>query len=118
MQAINGNNGQRLAKFLYTNEPLYVQLFKRTKRKRWKQGEAWLIRNYGWPHFLLQRDPADVIYLDESDVIIAVEYNIKPYKLRRRMKQAASILKVPPGTIVRTGTRVGHEIQYIKGSKY
>lgn len=113
MQAINGNNGQRLAKRLHTVESMYGQWLKLVKRMQWKQGEARLIRECKWPHLLLQRDPMDVIYLNEADIVIGMEFNTKRYKLRRRMNQAVSVLEVPPGTIARTGTQVGHEIRYI-----
>lgn len=63
---------------------------------------------------MLRRNPADVIYLNEADVVIGMELNTKPYKLRGRLKQAASILGVPPGTVARTGTRIGHAIRYVK----
>ncbi len=118
MQAINGNNGQRLAKRLHTVEPMYGQWLKLEKAHAMEARRGALDSRVRVAAFLLQRDPMDVIYLNEADIVIGMEFNTKRYKLRRRMKQAVSVLEVPPGTIARTGTQVGHEIRYIKGSKY
>lgn len=113
MQAINGNNGQRLAKRISFANTYAERLRIYSRASYWGTGDGLLIRRRLLSHTFFQRKPVDVIYLDHADVVIGIELNMKPYKLCRRMKDASSILKVPAGTVSRTGTRVGHKIRYM-----
>lgn len=112
LQAINGFNGQRLAKCISFVDSYMERLRMWSKARHWGTGDGLLIRRRSLSHTFLQRKNVDVIYLDASDVVIGIELNIKPYKLCRHVKDAASILKVPAGTVSRTGTCVGHKIRY------
>jgi uncharacterized membrane protein (UPF0127 family) len=61
-------------------------------------------------HTLGMGFPIDVLYLDGTDTVIHIERELRPWRLAPVAIEAASVLELPCGTAVDTGTAVGDRI--------
>lgn len=76
------------------------------------EGEAlWIIPCNG-VHTFHMRFAIDVIALDETGVIVDRVTNLKPWRVRLPRRGAAGVLELPAGSLDRTGTAIGHKIEF------
>jgi uncharacterized membrane protein (UPF0127 family) len=66
-------------------------------------------------HTMGLRFPIDILFLDRHNVIVNQQEFLSPGRISRICWRAASVLELPPGTIARTGTAVGDQIE-IRGT--
>jgi len=62
-------------------------------------------------HTLGMGFPIDVIYLDGKHNVVHIEHELGPWRLAPITLEAASVLELPSGTTVETGTSVGDKIE-------
>lgn len=62
-------------------------------------------------HTFFMNYSIDVLYLDSSQKIVAIDEQLRPGLIGKRYVGAASVLELPAGTVRMTGTRVGDFIQ-------
>lgn len=75
-------------------------------------GEAlWIVPSRG-VHTFRMRFPIDVLALDEAGVIIDRVVNLKPWRIRLPKRGTAGVLELPAGWLDRTGTALGHRIEF------
>jgi uncharacterized membrane protein (UPF0127 family) len=55
--------------------------------------------------------PIDVVYADKGDRVVALDPNMKPWAVGRPHRGVAYVVELPAGTIARTGTQVGDELE-------
>lgn len=60
-------------------------------------------------HFM--RFPIDVLYLDASWRIAAIEEGMPPWRLGRYYRQAHKVLELPAGVVRASGSQVGDLVQ-------
>ena len=73
-------------------------------------GEAlWIVPSRG-VHTCGMRFAIDVLALDEAGTVIDCVSNLKPWRLRLPRKGTAGVLELPAGTLVASGTAVGHSV--------
>ena len=63
-------------------------------------------------HMFCMRFPLDVLYVDREHCVVRVQEGIKPWRVGPlHTKGARYVIELPVGTIARTGTRVGDQLQ-------
>lgn len=63
-------------------------------------------------HTFGMRFPIDVAFLDRSLRVKRVYHGLAPYRLTALVWGAKSVLELPSGSLTRTGTMVGDELQF------
>ena len=70
----------------------------------------WIVPCHG-VHTFAMNFPIDVAYLDSNQVVVHVEHNLKPWRIARVSRKAASVLELPAQTLASTGTQIGDAIE-------
>lgn len=55
----------------------------------------------------------DVLYLDMKNNILFMDEELKPGKIRKRFKNAVSVIELPSGKIKKMGIKIGHTIEFV-----
>ncbi len=79
-------------------------------RSSLEEGEGLLIEPCNWIHTLGMAFPIDVLYLDDELAVTHVCYPLCPNRLGPLIRRAHSVLELPAGTIVRSGTKIGDRL--------
>jgi uncharacterized membrane protein (UPF0127 family) len=75
-------------------------------------GEAlWIVPSRG-VHTCWMRFAIDVIALDERGVVVDQVADLKPWRIRLPRRGTTGVLELPAGTVERSGTAVGHRIEF------
>lgn len=80
-------------------------------RKRFDEGEALWIRPCKSVHTIGMRFPIDVVFLDKSNVVIAIKKNLPSNRFTGLYLRAASVLELPAGTLQAAGIKVGDRLE-------
>jgi hypothetical protein len=72
----------------------------------------WIVPCHG-VHTLGMGFPIDVLYLDRAMSVIHIQTEMRPWRVAPVNMQAASVLELPSGATVETGTAVGDRIEVI-----
>jgi hypothetical protein len=67
-------------------------------------------------HTFFMKFPLDLIYLDRKRRVKSVVRDVKPWRLSMCLP-AHSVLELPVGTIDRTGTRIGDQVELTESGK-
>ena len=70
----------------------------------------WIVPCHG-VHTFAMNFPIDVAYLDSAKVVVHLEHNLKPWRIARVSRKAASVLELPAQTLASTGTQIGDAIE-------
>ena len=65
-------------------------------------------------HTFAMNFPIDVVYLDNANLVVHVEENLKPWRLGRVNFRAHSVLELPANTVRSTRTTIGDEIEIVQ----
>lgn len=79
-------------------------------RPRLEPGEGLLIVPCRGVHMFGMRHPLDVLLLDGEHRVVATYPELRPWRVSGVHAEARSALELPPGTIERTGTRIGDRL--------
>ena len=80
-------------------------------RKMFSAGAAlWIVPCHG-VHTFGMIFPIDVLYLDESLVVVHLEQNVKPWRFTPIRLDAATVIELPASTVASTGTCVGDRME-------
>lgn len=71
----------------------------------------WIVPSNGI-HTFGMRFPIDVAYLDSRDRVLMLYHRIAPFRIAALMLRAESVLELPAGTLERTQTQVGDELEF------
>ena len=63
-------------------------------------------------HTYFMNYPIDVLYVNEQNIIVAIEEALEPGRTSRRYTDASSVVELPAGTIRETGTHVGDTLAF------
>jgi uncharacterized protein len=79
-------------------------------REGLEPGEAlWIVPSRG-VHTFWMRFAIDVLALDEAGTVIDCVSDLKPWRLRLPRRGTAGVLELPAGTVVASGTALGHHV--------
>lgn len=82
-----------------------------TRREKFAPGKGlWIVPSHG-VHTFAMSYALDVIYLDERQVVVHVEENVRPWRVTAIRTDAVTVLELPAHTIWNTHTQVGDEIE-------
>lgn len=70
----------------------------------------WIVPCHG-VHTLGMTFPIDVVYLDQSNTVVHVQNELKPWRFAPVRMQASSVLELPCRTAAETKTAVGDRIE-------
>ena len=70
----------------------------------------WIVPCHG-VHTIAMRYPLDIVYLDNEDVVVHIEENVKPWRITPVRTDAMTVLELPAHTVWNTGTRAGDQIE-------
>jgi uncharacterized membrane protein (UPF0127 family) len=62
-------------------------------------------------HTVGMRIPIDVVYLTEDNVVLHLEYGLRPWRFAPIRMRAASVLELPENTVLPTGTTIGDQLE-------
>ena len=62
-------------------------------------------------HCMFMSIPIDVLYVDKEDRVVGLDPNMKPWAVGRPYRGVRYVIELPAGTIARTGTQVGDQLQ-------
>lgn len=80
------------------------------KKSGLEAGEGlWIVPSRG-VHTCGMRFAIDVLALDQAGTVIDCVSNLKPWRLRLPRRGTAGVLELPAGTLVASGTAVGHHV--------
>jgi uncharacterized protein len=70
----------------------------------------WIVPSRG-VHTFAMRFPIDVLYLDKDKRVVHLETGLKPWRIAPVSLRTASVLELPGGILLASGTVVGDEIE-------
>ncbi len=78
-------------------------------------GEAlWIVPSRG-VHTWGMKFTIDILALDAEGVVIDQVSSLKPWRIRLPRRGTAGVLELPAGTLARSGTVMGHRIEFEPG---
>jgi uncharacterized protein len=63
-------------------------------------------------HTFFMKIPIDALFLDENRVVVEVYHALKPWRMSRFHPQAHSVLELPAGTALSSGTQAGDRLVF------
>jgi len=110
MRAINRERGTELARSVEKADSFRTRLSGLIGRPFLTEGTAlWIIPCRG-VHTRGMTFPIDVLFLDRTLKVVAVEEDLHPGRMTAIRWKARTVLELPAGTLRRTGTRPGDQI--------
>ncbi|MEW6233212.1 MAG: DUF192 domain-containing protein [Chloroflexota bacterium] len=79
------------------------------------EGEGLLLAPENSIHTFFMGFAIDVAYLDGADRVIHLIPEMKPFRISLPVKKARAVLEMPAGTLLRTETQVGDQLEIIDG---
>ncbi len=76
-----------------------------------QKGDGLLIIPGNSIHTHFMRFPIDVLYLDKTWRVVAIDENMKPWRIGRIHRNAHSVLELPAGMVAATDTQVGDQLE-------
>ncbi|MHB8575107.1 MAG: DUF192 domain-containing protein [Dehalococcoidia bacterium] len=73
------------------------------------EGEGLHIAPCGSVHMFFMRIPLDIVYLDKEHRVVKAVANLKPWRISAA-RGAKTVIELPVGTIERTGTVAGDQL--------
>jgi uncharacterized protein len=61
-------------------------------------------------HCMFMSIPIDVLYVDKENKVVGLTANMKPWRLGKMYWKAKYVLELPVGTIVRSRTEIGDQL--------
>ena len=111
MPALNLDKETWLATKIRRADNFFTRLIGLLWRKRLGPDEAlWLIPNRG-VHTIGMKFPIDVIFLDKNNKVVSVLPGLPPYRVSPIYREAYSALELPSGTIRKSATEVGDQLE-------
>jgi uncharacterized membrane protein (UPF0127 family) len=71
----------------------------------------WIVPSEG-VHTFGMSIPIDVAYLDSEGRILRIYHGLPPWRLAAVAFKTKSVLELPTGTLIRTGTKIGDVLEF------
>ena len=79
-------------------------------RRQLPEGEGILLRPAGSIHTFFMRFPIDAVFLDQDQVVVRVEQDVRPWRAVGQ-RRAHAVLELAAGEAERRELRVGHRLE-------
>jgi len=79
-------------------------------RRGWARSDGLVLQPEQWVHCFFMRMPIDVLHLDRDGRVCRVVPNLRPWRLGPLVPSSRTVVELPEGTLVRSGTAVGDVI--------
>ena len=107
----NSDNGATLvAKGKVADNP-WTRLVGLMGKRELPEGDGLLIARSTSIHTCFMRIPIDVIFVSKEDRVVDVEEAMPAWRARIAKGKAHYVIELPAGTIRRSGTQVGHQLE-------
>ncbi len=106
-KASNLTKNRILAEFLSIADSFWSSLLGLMGKPDLPNGSGLLLIPCQSVHTMGMRFPIDVIFMDRNGKVLQLIENMKPWRISRHLTKARSVLELPVGTIVASGTKVG-----------
>lgn len=73
-------------------------------------GDGLLIKPCHGVHCMFMSMPIDVVYVDGSDCVVAVDKAMQPWAVGKIYRQSAYVVELPAGSIDASGTQPGDQL--------
>ncbi len=73
-------------------------------------GSGLLIAPCSSVHCMWMRIPIDVVYVDRSDRVVAVDHALQPWRIGSMHRGVRYVIELPAGTAAATGTQAGDQL--------
>lgn len=77
-----------------------------------RAGEGLLLRPCQGVHMQWMRYPLDIAFVSQTDEVVAVYHELRPWRFSKTHREASCALELPAGTLRATGTEVGDRIRW------
>lgn len=71
----------------------------------------WIVPSSG-VHTFGMRFPIDVVFVDRRYTVVAQQQSLVTWRISRICLTAASVVELPPGTLARTGSQAGDQLEF------
>lgn len=78
------------------------------------EGDGLLIKPCHGVHCMFMSIPIDVVYVDQSDCVVAVDKAMKPWAIGKIYGKSAYVVELPVGSIDATNTQPGDQLAVMK----
>ena len=112
MKLVNRRNGAVLAERVERATKVWQRMKGLLGRSALPEGEALAIEPCTSIHTFFMAFPIDAAFLDANGKIIRALSHLRPYRATRIHPRAARVVELPAGTLLRTGTREGDELEF------
>jgi len=115
MRAVKVNSGkikEIIADRIIKADNFLSKLFGLIVRKKLKSSEGFLIENCSGIHTFWMRYSIDAVFLNKNNMVLAIYYNIKPFRATPFIKNACFVLELKSGTIEKTSLKAGDLLNF------
>lgn len=114
MKLINQNNGQVVAESISIADTFLKRLKGLMFTKKLPSDCALYLKPCNGIHTFFMRYSIDVLHLDSECRIVAIEENLKPWKLGKIHSFTTQIIELSSGVICKTNLKIGNRLEIIK----
>ena len=112
MRLFNESRGILLADKLMIADTFWKRLRGLLGTREWPEGNAFLLRPCNSVHMFGMKYCLDVLFLDRQNIVLAAVESLAPGRLKL-CRGAKCVVELPDGTVRRTGTRCGDQLQIL-----
>src|SRR5581483_12345567 len=79
-------------------------------RVGWAGSDGLVLRPEQWVHCFFMRMPIDVVHVDREGKVCRIVSDLRPWRIGPLVARSHTVVELPSGTLVRSGTSLGDEI--------
>lgn len=113
-RVVNRDRGGALAERARTAATFFSRFRGLMGARDLPDGEALLLDGDNSIHTFFMRFPIDVVFLDGEERVLHQIHAMRPWRVSRIVWRAKAVLELPAGTLARTGTRVGDQLEILQ----
>jgi uncharacterized membrane protein (UPF0127 family) len=113
MKVINATKKKEIARNVIVADSALKRMKGLLGKRKIEEGESIWIKPCKGVHTVGMRFPIDVIFLDKSNVVMAIRKNLLPNRITRLYLGAAGVIELSAGGLSATNTEVGDVIQIV-----
>lgn len=112
MKLINKTNNTVISENVMVADTFVTRLKGLMFTKKLPEEDALHIIPCNGIHTFNMRYSIDVIYLDKSQIIIAIDEDVHPRRMGRPIKNAVSVVELPTGRVKKLAIKIGQALQF------
>lgn len=110
MKITNLNKSTVLADDVFVADNMFYRIKGLLGRKGVSENQALVIKPCNAVHSFFMSFPIDVLFVDKAGKIVAVEKNLKPWRISKIYFKAQYVIELANGVADKTSTAVGDKI--------